>query len=277
MLIPAVLFALALALGVIHSLAFTTAESKDSLLHLLGAAIALSGITVTVIVAYLSLGRALDIFSNLGDAIPYLYHKHGLDDFQINLARVRIAALTSEEVTEIEEINSEYAQQLDAVYDLSKLGNASAQHLEHGKKIWLVPQPLRDKYNRLFKDEIDEWVLRRYVWIVGAPGLVCAASLYLNHYNADEAAVLYAEHVAVIFCAFANLLAYYYLVRIGLARNDLERGITKSLEKLCADTPATIASMDARAKYTLRESVLDLASQVDENTEPDLFVDGDGI
>ncbi|HEY1632072.1 MAG TPA: hypothetical protein VGF56_12220 [Rhizomicrobium sp.] len=280
MFIPPVLLAAASILGLFHSLIWPGFEKETTLVDLLEVVVAVSGITVTVIVAYLSLGRALDVFSNAGDVIPFWLYKHNVPERDIDISRLMAAAtVDTKEYPEIKAKYKEYAKKLDAFFDLGKLGSASARHLDHKKKILLVPPELRMRYDRFFKDEVDEWALRRYVWIVGLPALACVAALFLGHYNSSNMLLVYFRHVVVIFCSFANILAFSYLIRIGRLRFDLERGIFFSLESLCASVNEIRDELKLLASANLNAAVLGLVSQVEEaKKQPDLFNNaGSGI
>jgi hypothetical protein len=215
----------------IHSLAFCLAiavlfglsSQRPDMVDLLVTVITVSGITASVGIAYLSMGRNADVFSEIVDALPYF-----LEVEAITIADLRSVALNNLGAPDIPT-----AEELDALAEFAKLKGASASAMPVDAKIRLIPKSLRSKYFRYFRNDRDQRTAQALVLFSGIPGVLCILALLNSYYRPPSNTVEIVENMLVITGVMTNLFAFFYFGLLSRARNTIQKSAGKRVRIIC--------------------------------------------
>lgn len=206
-------------------------DDPAKLTDLLVVAIALSGITLPLIITYLSL--ATDIFFEIGDKVPLFLLQVGL-----SMADLAIVAQTHD-------CPQENKNDVIAISHLSELKDEPGMHLSPDDKAQLLHHmsyELRKKYYYYFNEKNDQILLRWHVLQLGISSLICLLLILFGHFNKPIFSFNFISHWAAIMAVGANFCSYYFLVNLARWRERLQSGITQRVREISYRMPGFVVA-----------------------------------
>jgi len=211
------------AIAIAHDVRLDEAPKLTDLMII---SIGLSGITIPIIITYMSLGRNRDVFSEIGDSVQFFLRRENLTNIDVKNVLIMDGPLNGD---------------FFALDEMCDLHGASGAHLSAETKLRLVPRRLMRRYLNLLHYENDEHLSRRHSWLVGAPALACIFVMFGSHYSGEAMPVQVLAHTLTMLAILANSWTYFVLLRLAGLRHDLQGGVTTRLRFVCTQVTPAIA------------------------------------
>ena len=207
-------------------------------------------------IAYLSLGRALDVFSEVGDAIHFFMKRHHLTEGDLALMQI----VLREETT----LDKELKADILAIEEMFALDSASAACLSFDSKMRLVPEHLHIPFIKYFRNENDTRAISLFSVIVGLLGAACIFSLFFSHFGAKGEIFWGVQHCLVVGTTLMNFIVYLYLIDMAMVRRDVQAFATKKCTSLCAQMQERLEIVKRAGKRHVGDAILESINARDE-------------
>jgi hypothetical protein len=220
---------------------------------LLSILIAVSGVTVPLSIAYLSI-RSRDIQISLADKAAFC-----LRGFGINIADIRFAYLFL-----TDRINTGNgpgpSRALAVIIEVIGLRDGDEDQtvfLTPATRAWLLGESEEHSiYQRYFEENDDRDVLVNYIWMVGISSAICFMDLYGRFFGMKGYGVDLFEIVLTSFTFFANITAYLFILKTIRFKDRVKKRASLSIVNACSTiTGEVTASVQTaqKLKDTLSE------------------------
>jgi hypothetical protein len=214
---------------------------------LLTISIGISSVVVGLIIAYLSSGRTADVFSEIGDAVPFFMEQAGL-----------MPAVTSNSVLSAgpiaDDADNAFQKKLNALDEMRSLRTASGRYLSKTSKRRFIPEDLVKTYEDYLENDIDRVMAQKYIFTIGIPAVFSLILLYTAHYDGQASGVrLFAHGFAIATIGFNGCGAFYFL-RLSKVRERLQKAVACAIQDFCNAAkdiaPATVRGSEERSAAT---------------------------
>jgi hypothetical protein len=220
---------------------------------LLATALTISGISIPLVIAYLSLGRDHDLYRLVIEKIP-----HFLDQQKITKQGGVKSGITSKDVrgaynylmgrSSVRSGDSPTTRSSDSpttnliiLYELIRFDFAPVETtMSADAKGKLLSPELCEIYDLYFEGKNDCLILRKYIWAIGIPAAACFLLLYARYFGADDWRIEIIEHFIISFTFFINAATYLFLLRIIHHRDKIHRESHRGTKLLCEAVPPEV-------------------------------------
>jgi hypothetical protein len=182
--------------------------------------IGISGIVIPLIIAYLSLGRTSDVFSEIGDAVPFFLEREGL------APAVLANAILNERGQRLVELR--------ALDEIRCLRAASGRHLLQESKALFIPAEQEAAYSNYLANNADRIMALNYVFIIGLAAGTCLLLLYGVHYDSAWTAGRVTAHGFAVATIGFNICGAKYFLELSKIREKVQASVEEGIKALCS-------------------------------------------
>ena len=203
--------------------------------ELLSVLIAISGITVPLLLAYLLI-KEKDLQISISEKAIFYLNQNG-----IMLSSFRSAILTFSDPLS----KDQPSDGLKSLHEFVGLGSHEAgESLSENAQAWLLPEDkLRKCYNSYFSDGQERSALKICMLVVGTPAVFCFLDMYARYYGLNGWPLDIFEQFLILFTGIVNVSAYLIVLRIISLKGAIRRQANKEVKKVCSQVKAEIAAV----------------------------------
>ena len=209
--------------------------------------VGISGMVVPLIIAYLSSGRTADVFSEVGDAVPFFMQQAEL-----------MPAITSNSVLSAGILGNSaegaFQVKLSALDEIRSLRSASGRYLSPLSKRQFVPDQYLQNYENFLECDIDRVIASRYIFVIGVPALITLILLGVTHYDGEQIYVRVFAHGFAIATLGMNGCGAHFFFKLSVIRDRLQRAIATEIRNFCEVakemSPLLIRAAETRSDFT---------------------------
>jgi len=232
--------------------------SLVSLADLLVTVIAVSGVTVPLAIAYLTLGREADFFNTICSSLPYF-----LQEKKIRPENIATAVMYWK--NEEQKGAGDLKVSLLVVEEILLLRDADppGHFLSERCRLHIVPDTLRNAYRRYFEEYKDRALLLKYITIVAVLGAVSFVSLYVLYVRIDNDGYASVFHIftnwLALVTASMNIMTYVYLMNVVRLKHQIKMQIDARMREICDEirNDITVATTGSRSNEARLQKEID--------------------
>lgn len=235
-----------------------------SLSDILVTLLTISGVTVPLIIGYMTLGKGGDCFCTVAEVIPFFLSERNYD---VSTIKKTFLFWKDREDNKDGRVNSA----LLTLYEFTKMPNwPSGEHISHRARMHLLTGNHKARYHFYFESGEDRHGLIRYAGAIGLSGILCFVGICAIYARLAGEAFTFTANCVIIFNFLANLFAYIYLAMLIRFKAEIRAAALTQAKTFCEEIENDVraASKESEQKgQRATQGLQDLIRTVTERLE----------
>jgi hypothetical protein len=227
-----------------------------SLSDILVTLLTISGVTVPLVIGYMTLGKGGDCFCAVAEIIPFFLSEKNYD-----VSTVKQTFLFWKDKQD----NSEgrVTSALLTLYQFTKMPNwPSGEHIDWKAREHLLTGNHKERYHFYFEHGEDRHGLVRYAFAIGFSAILCFAGICSIYMRMAGEAFTFAANWLLVFNFLANIATYAYLVMLIRFKAEIRMTAIEQAKSCCDEIENDVRAAKKESEERGARATIDLQNAI---------------